>query len=88
MFVIDSNAEEIAVKGSPPHGHPPWSLSWTPTAILDMVDWIIPGNDDALARHPACSPPRLPTPSPKAARAVRAVPRFADQKAAAESGRS
>src|SRR5436189_6472545 len=47
MFVIDSNAEEIAVKEARRMGVPV-------VAVVDMncdpdaVDWIIPGNDDAL----------------------------------------
>jgi len=48
----------------------------------DMVDWIIPGNDDAL-RAIRLFTTRLPTPLRKAARSYEQS-RFADQKAAAD----
>jgi len=47
MFVIDSNAEEIAVKEARRMGIPVVSVVDT-NCDPDMVDWIIPGNDDAL----------------------------------------
>jgi small subunit ribosomal protein S2 len=47
MFVIDSNAEEIAVKEARPMGVPVVSVVDT-NCDPDVVDWIIPGNDDAL----------------------------------------
>src|SRR5215469_579885 len=47
MFVIDSNAEEIAVKEARRMGVPVVSVVDT-NCDPDMVDWIIPGNDDAL----------------------------------------
>ena len=49
MFVIDSNAEEIAVKEARRMGVPVVSVVDT-NCDPDVVDWIIPGNDDALAR--------------------------------------
>jgi small subunit ribosomal protein S2 len=47
MFVIDSNAEEIAVKEARRMGVPVVSVVDT-NCDPDAVDWIIPGNDDAL----------------------------------------
>ena len=47
LFVIDSNAEEIAVKEARRMGIPVVSVVDT-NCDPDMVDWIIPGNDDAL----------------------------------------
>jgi len=47
MFVIDSNAEEIAVKEARRMGVPVVSVVDT-NCDPDVVDWIIPGNDDAL----------------------------------------
>jgi small subunit ribosomal protein S2 len=47
MFVIDSNAEEIAVKEARRMGIPVVSVVDT-NCDPDMVHWIIPGNDDAL----------------------------------------
>ncbi len=47
MFVIDSNAEEIAVKEARRMGIPVVAVVDT-NCDPDMVDWIIPGNDDAL----------------------------------------
>jgi small subunit ribosomal protein S2 len=47
MFVIDSNAEEIAVKEARRMGIPVVSVVDT-NCDPDVVDWIIPGNDDAL----------------------------------------
>jgi small subunit ribosomal protein S2 len=47
MFVVDSNAEEIAVKEARRMGIPVVSVVDT-NCDPDMVDWIIPGNDDAL----------------------------------------
>jgi small subunit ribosomal protein S2 len=47
MFVIDSNAEEIAVKEARRMGVPVVSVVDT-NCNPDVVDWIIPGNDDAL----------------------------------------
>src|SRR2546430_12404449 len=46
MFVIDSNAEEIAVKEARRMGVPVVSVVDT-NCDPDVVDWIIPGNDDA-----------------------------------------
>jgi small subunit ribosomal protein S2 len=45
--VIDSNAEEIAVKEARRMGIPVVAVVDT-NCDPDMVDWIIPGNDDAL----------------------------------------
>jgi len=45
--VIDSNAEEIAVKEARRMGVPVVSVVDT-NCDPDVVDWIIPGNDDAL----------------------------------------
>jgi len=45
LFVIDSNKESIAVKEA--GGWDPWWRSSIPTAT-DEVDYVIPGNDDAL----------------------------------------
>src|SRR2546428_4886627 len=47
MFVIDSNAEEIAVKEARRMGVPVVAVVDT-NCDPDAVDWIIPGNDDAL----------------------------------------
>ena len=47
MFVIDSNAEEIAVSEARRMGVPVVSVVDT-NCDPDQVDWIIPGNDDAL----------------------------------------
>src|SRR5881296_748503 len=47
MFVIDSNAEEIAVKEARRMGVPVIAVVDT-NCDPDVVDWVIPGNDDAL----------------------------------------
>ena len=47
LFVVDSNAEEIAVKEARRMGIPVVSVVDT-NCDPDMVNWIIPGNDDAL----------------------------------------
>src|SRR5215475_1931313 len=47
MFVVDSNAEEIAVKEARRMGVPVIAVVDT-NCDPDVVDWIIPGNDDAL----------------------------------------
>src|SRR3989441_6678256 len=47
MFVVDSNAEEIAVREARRMGVPVVSVVDT-NCNPDLVDWIIPGNDDAL----------------------------------------
>ena len=47
MFVIDSNAEAIAVREARRMGVPVVSVVDT-NCDPDVVDWIIPGNDDAL----------------------------------------
>jgi len=47
IFVIDSNAEEIAVRESRRMGIPVVSVVDT-NCDPDVVDWVIPGNDDAL----------------------------------------
>ncbi len=47
MFVIDSNAEEIAVKEARRMGVPVVAIVDT-NSDPDVVDWVIPGNDDAL----------------------------------------
>ncbi len=47
LFVVDSNAEEIGVKEARRMGIPVVSVVDT-NCDPDMVDWIIPGNDDAL----------------------------------------
>lgn len=47
MFVIDSNAEEIAVKEARRMGVSVVAVVDT-NCDPDLVDWIIPGNDDAL----------------------------------------
>jgi len=47
MFVVDSNAEEIAVKEARRMGISVVSVVDT-NCDPDVVDWIIPGNDDAL----------------------------------------
>ena len=60
MFVVDSNAEAIAVREARRMGVPVVAIVDT-NSDPDQVDWVIPGNDDAL-RAIACSPPRLPTP--------------------------
>ena len=52
LFVVDSNKEAIAVKEAR-------NLGISVVAVVDTncdpdeVDHVIPGNDDALARHPA-----------------------------------
>src|SRR5256885_2519261 len=50
MFVIDSNAEEIAVKEARRMGVPVVSVVDT-NCDPDVVDWIIPGNDDRSEEH-------------------------------------
>jgi small subunit ribosomal protein S2 len=47
MFVIDSNAEAIAVREARRMGVPVVSIVDT-NCDPDQVDWVIPGNDDAL----------------------------------------
>ena len=47
MFVIDPNAEVIAVREARRMGIPVVSVVDT-NCDPDMVDWVIPGNDDAL----------------------------------------
>lgn len=47
LFVIDSNAEEIAVKEARRMGVPVVAVVDT-NCDPEMVDWVIPGNDDAL----------------------------------------
>jgi small subunit ribosomal protein S2 len=47
MFVIDSNAEEIAVRESRRMGIPVVSIVDT-NCNPEVVDWVVPGNDDAL----------------------------------------
>jgi small subunit ribosomal protein S2 len=47
MFVIDSNAEEIAVREARRMGVPVVSIVDT-NCNPEVVDWVIPGNDDAL----------------------------------------
>ena len=52
LFVIDSNKEAIAVKEARRLGIPVVAIVDT-NCDPDEVDCVIPGNDDALARHPA-----------------------------------
>ncbi len=47
MFVIDSNAEDIAVREARRMGIPVVAIVDT-NCDPSMVDWIVPGNDDAL----------------------------------------
>jgi small subunit ribosomal protein S2 len=47
MFVIDSNAEDIAVREARRMGVPVVSVVDT-NCNPDLVNWVIPGNDDAL----------------------------------------
>ena len=47
MFVIDCNAEQIAVREARRMGIPVVSIVDT-NSDPDLVDWVIPGNDDAL----------------------------------------
>jgi small subunit ribosomal protein S2 len=47
MFVIDSNAEEIAVREARRMGIPVVAIVDT-NCNPEVVDWVIPGNDDAL----------------------------------------
>jgi small subunit ribosomal protein S2 len=47
MFVIDSNAEAIAVREARRMGVPVVAIVDT-NCDPDVVDWVIPGNDDAL----------------------------------------
>jgi small subunit ribosomal protein S2 len=47
MFVIDSNTEEIAVREARRMGIPVVSIVDT-NCNPEVVDWVIPGNDDAL----------------------------------------
>jgi len=82
MFVIDSNAEEIAVKEARRMAFP-WFRCDT-NCDPDMVDWIIPGNDDACAPS-ACSHTKIAD-SVAEGRAQYEQSQVADQKAAAESG--
>ena len=61
MFVIDSNAEAIAVREARRMGVPVVSVVDT-NCDPDQVDWVIPGNDDALRAIKPVYHPRLPTP--------------------------
>ena len=47
MFVIDPNAEVIAVREARRMGMPVVAIVDT-NCDPDLVDWVIPGNDDAL----------------------------------------
>ena len=47
MFVVDSNAEEIAVREARRMGVPVVAIVDS-NSDPDLVDWVIPGNDDAL----------------------------------------
>jgi small subunit ribosomal protein S2 len=47
MFVIDSNAEDIAVREARRMGVPVVAIVDT-NCNPDLVEWVIPGNDDAL----------------------------------------
>jgi len=47
MFVVDSNAEDIAVREARRMGVPVVSVVDT-NCNPDLVNWVIPGNDDAL----------------------------------------
>jgi small subunit ribosomal protein S2 len=47
LFVIDSNAEAIAVREARRMGIPVVAVVDT-NSDPDMVDWVVPGNDDAL----------------------------------------
>lgn len=47
LFVIDSNAEEIAVREARRMGIPVVGVVDT-NCDPDVVDWVVPGNDDAL----------------------------------------
>ncbi len=47
MFIIDSHAEEIAVREARRMGVPVVAIVDT-NCDPDLVDWVIPGNDDAL----------------------------------------
>jgi small subunit ribosomal protein S2 len=47
MFVVDSNAEEIAVREARRMGVPVVAIVDT-NCNPEVVDWVIPGNDDAL----------------------------------------
>lgn len=47
MFVVDSNSEEIAVREARRMGVPVVAIVDT-NCNPDVVDWIVPGNDDAL----------------------------------------
>ena len=48
LFVIDSNNEAIAVAEAPQAGHPPSSRCVDTNCDPTVVDYVIPGNDDAL----------------------------------------
>ena len=65
LFVIDSNKEAIAVEEARKLGIPVVAVVDT-NCDPSKVDYVIPGNDDAL-RAIACSPPRSPTLWSKAA---------------------
>ena len=47
IFIVDSNSEEIAVREARRMGIPVVSVVDT-NCDPDLVDWVIPGNDDAL----------------------------------------
>ncbi|MGH9818247.1 MAG: 30S ribosomal protein S2 [Candidatus Acidiferrales bacterium] len=47
LFVVDSNAEEIAVREARRMGIPVVGIVDT-NCDPDVVDWVVPGNDDAL----------------------------------------
>jgi len=60
-FVIDSEQEALAVVRGPQAGHS-GSGCGRHQLRSQQVDYVIPGNDDALAAPSECSPPRSPTP--------------------------
>ena len=48
LFVIDADHEHIAIKEANNLGIPVFAIVAVPTADPDGVDFVIPGNDDAI----------------------------------------
>ena len=67
MFVVDSHTEAIAVREARRMGVPVVAIVDT-NSDPDQVDWVIPGNDDALRAIRLVYHRRLPMPWSKAAR--------------------
>ena len=65
VFVIDSN-KDIAVREARKLGMPVVAVVDTNCVDPSEVDYVIPGDDDALPGDPLACHPKLPIPSSKA----------------------